>query len=384
VVAEIGLSLVLLVGAGLLLRSFANLTGQPLGFEPERLLTCRVSLPAVRYDADEKVSRFFDAALEGVGSLPGVAGVAVVSALPIEGGSNGDFTVEGIDWPEGHSPLAEIRVVDPGYFGLMGIPLRRGRLLQDTDTRGSRGVVVVDQELARQVFGAADPVGRLLSRGDGSADDPRFEIVGVVGDVQHWSLGREKRPALYFSHRQQGERSQAMLVRAHGDPLSLATAVRRAVLALDPDLPIARVRTMEQVIGEDLAERRLGLGLLASFALLALLLAALGIYGVVSYAVAQRTREMGVRMAFGAGRRDILALVLAHGLRLSLAGVAVGLPAALASTHLLRSQLFEVSALDPATLLAVPLLLTAATLLACYLPARKAAGVDPLVALRYD
>jgi putative ABC transport system permease protein len=384
VVAELGLSLVLLVGAGLLLRSFGNLTGQQLGFDPERLLTFRISLPEVRYDSGERVSRFYDDARQGVASLPGVEGASLVSSLPIEGGSNGDFNVEGMAWPAGHSPLAEIRVVEPGYFGLMRIPLLRGRLLQDTDTPEAQRVMVVDQTFAREVFGSGDPLGRRVYQGDGGSDDPRFEIVGVVGDVQHWSLGSERRPAMYFSHRQQSARGQSMLVRAKGDPSSLVDSVRRRILEIDKDLPIARVRTMQQVIGEDLAQRRLALGLLVSFAVLALLLAALGVYGVVSNAVAQRTQEMGVRMAFGAERRDILVLVVTQALRLCLAGVAAGLPAALAVTRLMRSQLFEVSASDPATLLAVPLLLTGVALLASYWPARQAARLEPLVALRYD
>jgi predicted permease len=384
VVGEVGLSLVLLVGAGLLLQSFGNLAGQELGFDPDRLLTCRVSLPAVRYGTDAKVSAFFDGVLAEVGSLPGVAGVGLSSSLPIEGGSNGDFDVEGIDWPAGHSPLAEIRIVSPGYFGLMRIPLLRGRLLQDTDTREAGRVMVVDQAFAREVFGSGDPIGRRVYRGDGGVDDPRFEIVGVVGDVQHWSLGRERRPAMYFSHRQERAQSTSLLVRAHRDPLSLVDGVRGRVFAIDRDLPIARVRSMEQVIGEDLAERRLALGLLLAFAILALLLAALGIYGVVSNAVSQRTQEMGVRMAFGAGRRDILVLVVSHALRLSLAGVALGLPLALVATRLLRAQLFEVSPADPATLVVVPLLLTGVALLASYWPARQASRLEPLVALRYD
>jgi putative ABC transport system permease protein len=383
VVAEVALAMMLLSGAGLLIDSLRNLRNDELGFDPEDLLTFRIALPAATYDSLEKQAAFHDRALENVSAIPGVEGAAIVTVLPVEGGWNSDFDVEGVVWPEGVSPLAETRSVSPDYFRTMRISLLQGRLLQPSDTRETANVVVVDQELVRRVFGSGseNPLGRRIYF-DGE-DGPRREIVGVVENVQHWSLGREERPAVYFPHRQYlNSSTMVMVVRTSGEPATFASAMRGAIETVDPEQPLSQVRTMEEVLNQNLAERGFSTSLLTAFALLAVFLSSLGLYGVVSQTVGERTREIGLRVTLGAEARDILAMVVAGGGRLVGIGIALGVAGSLAVARFLETLLFGVTPTDVSVLLAVALILGAVAALALYLPARRAARVDPMVALR--
>jgi predicted permease len=380
-VAEVALAMMLLSGAGLLLESLRNLRNDELGFDPEGLLSFRVALPAAVYDTVEKQVAFYDRALESVSSVPGVEGAAIVTVLPVEGGWNSDFDVEGIVWPEGVSPLAETRSVSPDYFRTLRIPLLQGRLLEPSDARDSAIVVVVVEELVRLVLGKENPLGRRIYF-DGE-ENSGHEIVGVVGTVQHWSLGREERPAIYFPHRQRlNSSTMVMVVRIPGAPEGLVSSMRGAIAAVDPDQPLSQVRTMEQVLDQNLAQRGFSTTLLAAFALLAVFLSSLGLYGVVSQTVGERTREIGLRVSLGASPGDIHAMVLSGGGKLVLIGIALGVAGAFAISRLLESQLFGVTPTDGRVLAAVALVLAAVAALALFLPARRAASIDPMTALR--
>jgi putative ABC transport system permease protein len=381
VIAEVALAMMLLSGAGLLLESLRNLRNEELGFDPRNLLTFRVALPDATYDTFEKQAAFHDRALETVSAVPGVEGAAIVTVLPVEGGWNSDFDVEGVVWPEGVSPLAETRSVSPDYFRTLRIPLLSGRLLQPSDTRESANVVLVDQELVRRVFGEGSPLGRRIYF-DGE-EGPGHEIVGVVGNVQHWSLGREERPAVYFPHRQHlNSSTMVMVVRTPRAPETFVSAIREAIAAVDPEQPFSQVRTMEEVLDQNLAHRGFSTTLLAAFALLAVFLSSLGLYGVVSQTVGERTREIGLRVTLGADARDILAMIAAGGGRLVGIGIALGVAGALALSRFLDTLLFGVAPTDARVLSAVALILAAVATLALYLPARRAARLDPMAALR--
>jgi predicted permease len=382
VVSEIALATMLLSGAGLLLESLRNLRNDELGFDPHGVLSFRLALPGAVYDTFEKQRDFYDRVLENVSAVPGVEGAAVVTVLPVEGGWNSDFEVEGVVWPEGVSPLAETRSVSPEYFPTLRIPLLAGRLLATSDTRESRNAVVVDQELVRRVFGKDDPLGRRIYFG-GEEEGPRYEIVGVVGNVQHWSLGREERPAIYFPHRQHlNSWSMAMVVRTSGEPETFVSAMRQAVATVDRDQPLTQVRTLEEVLEQNLAQRGFSTKLLAAFAVLAALLSSLGLYGVVSQTLGERTREIGLRVTLGANARDILAMVASGGGKLVGIGIALGVAGAFSLSRFLATLLFGVAPMDAAVLFAVALILAAAAALALILPARRAMSVDPMAALR--
>jgi putative ABC transport system permease protein len=304
-----------------------------------------------------------------------------VTVLPVEGGWNSDFEVEGIVWPEGVSPLAETRSVGPDYFRTMRVPLVSGRLLLPSDTRDTANVVVVDEELVRRVFGRENPLGRRIFFG--GEESPRHEIVGVVGNVQHWSLGREERPAVYFPYRQHlNSSTMVMVVRTAASPSSLLPRMREAIEAVDPEQPLSQARTLTEVLDQNLAQRGFSTALLAAFAVLAVFLSSLGLYGVVSQTISERTREIGLRVTLGANARDILSMVFAGGGKLVAAGIVFGLAGALLVSRLLETLLFEVAPTDPRVLGGVAVVLCLVAALALYLPARRAARVDPMAALR--
>ncbi len=389
VVGQMALAVVLLAGAGLLLRSFARLVAVDPGFRVERVLAFRVELPRAAYDSGDETSGFYARFLERVHGLPGVEAAGAVYRLPIAQGSFGSrFEVEGRAVGAGEEePSIGVLSVTPGYFRTLGVPLLRGRGIEDGDRAGGPPVVVINRAAAERFFSGVDPVGRRLAR---FSFDPieaaaeSFTVVGVVGDVRGEALDRAPEPEAFFAHAQVPLPAMSVVVRASGDPLALAGAVRRELSALDPDLPAPEFRTLEQVVAESVARPRFLAGLLTLFAAAALSLAALGVYGLLSYAVAQRTREIGVRIALGARPRDVLEMVVRRALALAGAGVVLGLGGALTLTRLLESQLFGVGAGDPATLAAVVSLLGAAALLASLVPARRAARMSPLEALRAE
>ncbi len=385
VVAEVGLALVLLVGAGLMMRSFLRLQAVHPGFDAANLLTLRVLLPPVKYPDDAKVVDFYRQAVAGFKSLPGVRSASAVSALPFaDPGAATDFTIEGRPAPApGETLYTDVRVVDEAYFRTMNIPVVAGRTFLVQEAVEDRKVAVVNEEMVRRFFPGENPVGKRISVGMWDEPHPT-EIIGVVGDARYSKLESELRPMVYFTPPQLVYRSMTLILRTGGDPEGLVAAARREILAIDKDQPVADVRTMESWLAESVARTRFGTLLLGAFAGLALILAAAGIYGVMSYSVAQRRNEIGVRMALGSQARDVLRLVLGQGLALVLVGVACGVLGALALTRVMASLLYGVSATDPLTFAALALLLTVISMLACYLPARRAARVDPLTALRYD
>jgi putative ABC transport system permease protein len=380
--AQVALSLMLLIGAGLLVRTLWALLRVDPGFRAERVLTVDVGLSA-KYSSGDRVVAAYSELLERVGSLPGVVSAGATQRLPIRGGPYGEsFQIEGRPMRSPGDLLEmQYRVVTPGYFSAMEIPLRQGRLLSEQDTETSPRVVVISERLARLYFPNESPIGRRVTISDPKAG-PWEEIVGVVADVRHWGLDAEPPPEFYVSYRQHWRRYMTFTVRAYGDPLQLAPSVRAAVRAFDKDLVPEEVATMEQVISVSLTQRRLNLMILGSLAALAVGLAAFGLYGVLAYTVTQRTQEIGIRLALGAQRRDIMRLVLRQGVRLVALGLALGLVGASAATRALRSLLFGVGPTDLLSFTAITLLVAAVGLLACYLPARRATKVDPLVALR--
>src|SRR5215475_4947546 len=386
VITEIALSLVLLVCAGLLIRSFVRVQQVEPGFAPKNVLSMRVALVGPAYSEEARRVSFYQGLWERIRRLPGVEASGGVSALPLTGGIGwGGITIEGYDASSGQSLIqSDMRAASVGYFETMKIPLIRGRFFAEQDSKESARVVIVDENMARTYWPNADPIGKRLKFGSAGNNNPWMTVVGVVTNVKHYALDADSRVALYVPHLQSGAGSLSIAARTTADPANIAGAVTREVRAMDPNLPIYDVKTMEQWLLESLARRRFAMLMLGLFAVIAMLLAAVGIYGVMSYTVAQRTREIGVRVALGAQTRDVLRLVVRQGMSLAGIGVGIGLAAAIGVSRLMTGLLFDVRATDPITFTAIAVLLTIVALLACLLPARRAAQVDPLVALRVE
>lgn len=385
VVAEVALALMLLIGAGLLLRSLQRLFSVASGFDGSNLLTMQVHAAGPRYDDAAALSRFFDRAAEAVREVPGVERAAFTSQLPL----SGDIEKYGVQWeanpdiaPDDDQSVFRY-AVSTDWFETMTIPLRGGRVLDLRDQSGPT-MVVINEALARRRFPGGDAIGQRLHMGD--ANQPWYTVVGVVGDVKQASLDVSAGDAVYIPATQwySPDRVRSLVVRTSTDPASLSLQVRNAIWSVDKDQPVARVATMEELIAVSAAERRFALVLFEAFAIVALILAAIGIYGVLSGSVAERTREIGVRTALGASRSGILSLILRQGLSLTGIGVVLGVAGALAATRVIETLLFGVSRLDPVTYLGVVALLTGTSLVACWLPARRAARVDPAVTLRSE
>src|SRR5262245_28372661 len=385
VVSEIALALALLIGAGLLIESTLRLLEVKLGFKPDRLLTLRLELPASRYSTADQTRAFHQQLLPRIAALPGVAGAASVNWLPLEGGPVDLLRVEGQPPPPASEiPKTTTRVISPNYFRTMEVALIKGRYFTDEDHQSAPGVVVINSELARKLFGKRDPIGqRILFEG---GEPKPFEIVGVVDDERVGELDDEDVSVIYRPFLQDPWTKLNLVVRTAGEPDSVVNAVRDEAQALDPNLALYAVATMERLIAERPSTflRRYPALLMTVFAAIALALAAVGIYGVISYSVTQRTQELGIRMALGAQRRDLLKLVFWQGLRLASLGVASGLAVALALTRLMQGLLFGVGATDPLIFGLAAGLLLAVALLACYLPARRATRLDPLAALHCE
>jgi len=385
VACEVGLALVLVIGGGLLIHSLKNLLAVDIGFNPKNILTMELNLPSSRYPKNEDRLAFLQNAVERVKGLPGVRDASVTSKMPLTGMSNnGDVWVEGRPkGPEFQGPLVEFSYVMPGYFHTLGVPSLEGRTFTSADGAGAPRVAVINETLARHFWPHESPLGKRFSQ----VDPPQWvEVVGVVGDVrQSWSLADLPMPEAYFPYAQWAEYSDLYLViRSALDPASLVQPVRAQLLNLDPDLPAYHVETMEQIRAARAGAPLFRGVLMTLFALVALTLAATGIYGVMAYAVTERTHEIGVRMALGALPRDVLRMVVGQGTALTLVGVAAGLAGALALTRFLASFLYGVLPTDPGTFVAASLLLVGVATLACYIPARRATKVDPMVALRYE
>ena len=385
VVAEIALALILLVGAGLMLKSFARLRSVDPGFRADNLLTMRVSLPARKYKEDAQVVAFSRQAAERLAALPGVEAAGAVNYLPFAGpGAATNFKVVGRpDPPPGEEPDTDVRVTDENYFRAMGIPLLRGRMYTPQESAERGRVAVVSQSFAEKYFPGEEVIGRQLLVNMKSEPNPT-EVVGVVADIKLQSLDEEPHPTVYWPHAELVYSNMVFVVRTKGDPAALGAAARGAVQSIDADQPVADLRPMTQFLAESVGRARFSATLLGVFALLALVLAGVGVYGVMSYAVAQRTHEIGVRVALGAQTRDVLRLVVGHGMALAGAGLAAGLLGAFALTRLLSSLLFQVSTTDLATYATLTGFLLLVSLAACLVPARRATKVDPRVALRYE
>jgi putative ABC transport system permease protein len=382
VVSQLALSLMLLIGAALLLQSFRNLLAVNPGFRPENMLMGQLSLPENRYTTKAQVSSFYQQLLDRVRGLPGVQAAELTRVVPFSGnGVGGPFTVEGHEPGPGEvAKDAWLRSVTPGYFAALGLPVKTGRAFQSSDTETSMPVAIVDEKLARMYWPNGDPTGKRIRIGGGTW----MTIVGVVPSVKNRKLDENTKPYVYQPATQWVSRDMSLVVRATSDPAALIPAIRQQLASLDPELPLAEVSTIEQALARTLVTKRLTNLLFASFAATALLLALIGIYGVMSLNVGSRINEFGIRMALGAQGGDVLKLVIGQGMKLTLVGVLIGLGGALALTRLLKTLLFGVSATDPLTFALIALLLALVALLACWIPARRATMVDPLVALRYE
>jgi putative ABC transport system permease protein len=382
-VAEVALALVLLVSAGLLLRSLQRLFAVPTGFDGSRLLTMQVQTYGRKYDDDRVCHQFFAQTLEAVRQVPGVTAAAFTSQLPLSGDSDVYGARFENDDPEAGYPVFRYAVT-PGYFETLGIPLRRGRLLDAHDAPGAPRVILISESLAKRRFTDQDAIGKRLRVGP--VDSPLFTIVGVVGDVKQTSLAMSESDAVYTTTTQWhwADGTLSLLARARGDAAALTPAIKNAIWSVDKDQPIMRVATMDSLLAASAAERSFVLILFEAFGLVSLILAATGIYGVLSGSVTERTREIGVRSALGASRRDILALVIRQGMALTGIGIGLGLLGAAAASQAISAMLFGVSRLDPFTYCGVIALLGAVSVVACGIPAWRAARIDPMVALRYE
>jgi putative ABC transport system permease protein len=387
IVAELALAVMLLAGAGLLMRSFARLESVDPGFNPEQTLTFELTLPGVRYAEDDRRIALFDSLLPKLRSLPGVRSAEAAMALPLSGTNfNISFTVAGRPpVPPAQEPAMEVRVTTPGYFTSLGIPLLRGRLFSETDRGSTPPVVLITESAARQYFPNDDPIGKTINLGWGRGKGKRRAggaVIGIVGDIKDTGLNAPGPPEIFMPYRQWPVSSMNIVLKTAAPPASLAAAVKSDVYAVDPNLPVSNVRTLEDVVAESISQPRFYMVLLTIFAAIALALAAIGIFGVLSYAVSQRTREIGIRMALGAQGGSVIGLIVRQAMLLALCGVALGIAGALFLSQTLRKMLFNVEPTDPLTFAAVAVLLAAVALLASYLPARRATRVDPVVALK--
>jgi putative ABC transport system permease protein len=389
VVAEVAIALVLLAGAGLLLRSFERLLAVDTGFNPDNLLTLQVWLPwpneaeKGRYFTQEQRLAFYDRAVDQVRQVPGVQSVALTTRLPLRGRNNTRFTVEGRTPPADEPPpIAEFRSVTPSYFETMQIPILRGEGLSELSDSVSAGTAVINRTMSEKYFPDGDPIGRRIQV-FGPAG-PWLTIRGVVGDVRQIGLEEPPFEELYMSARTNAGQEMAMIVRTSGDPEARAAAVTRAIRSADPEQPVFAVMSMDRLIANASAERRFSLLLLTLFAAIALVLSAIGIYGVMAYSTTQRRHEIGIRLALGAGGSDVLRLVVGQGMRLVLIGLAAGLFGAWVLSRVLASQLFGITAQDPLTYVTVALLLGVVALAATWLPAQRATRVDPMISLRTE
>jgi putative ABC transport system permease protein len=391
VVAEVALSVMLLVGAGLMLRSFSQLRSVNPGFRTDHALTLRVSLPVPEgriTPADEvRFISFYDRTLARLSELPGVTAAGATNMIPLDGnGTDRLIEIEGyVPRDTSDMPDAQNRQATPGWFAAMGIPLVRGRLIESSDDERAARVLVVNEAFAKRFFTDGNAIGKRIRLGKLTSDFPWATIVGVVGDVRGFALEEPPLPTMYWPVAQiRGTPSLAIVVRTQNDPAALAPAVREAIAEIDKTQPIYDMQPLDQLVAKSLGQRRFTLTLMLLFGVIALVLSAIGIYGVMAFAVTQRTQEIGIRMALGARAIDVLKMVVGSGMFLALIGVAVGLIGAFALTRLMASLLFGVSPTDLVTFGLVTTGLLIVALLACYIPARRATKVDPLVALRYE
>jgi predicted permease len=389
-VVEIALSFVLLIGAGLLMKSFHQLTAISPGFDPQGVLTAQIALPLDQYQSMDQQRAFFSQLAPRLQALPGVVSAGVTANIPLRGNSMIMVVqIEGrppADFTSANIPTTSLNAVSPGYFAALRVPLLEGRYLDERDGLDAPNAVVVNQAFVRQYFPKEDPIGRTFTAGMGPATGgpQKWAIVGVIGDTKQQGLASDVMPEATASALQWPRFMMSLVLRASVNPSSLVSAVRKQVSDLDKNLPVYGVQTMDEVLSAEVASQRFNAVALAGFAGLALLLAGVGVYGVMAYAVSQRTHEMGVRIALGAGPGRVLRMVMNQGLRLALIGIVLGLAASFALTRLLTGLLFGVRASDPATFVIVTITLLAVTIAACWIPARRATRVDPMVALRYE
>jgi putative ABC transport system permease protein len=387
VIGEVALALVLLIGAGLLIKSLSVLRGVNPGYEPGQVLTVGLSLPRATYHDDFDRARFAQQVVERVSAIPGAEQVASSYPLPVYGMAWGmSYWAEGEPQPAaGQAPPCQTATVSPGFFSTLRIPLLQGRDFNESDRRESQGVIVIDETLARRHWPNESPLGKRLTV---TGDRPRT-IVGVVGAVRNWGLNEAPRPQIYLPHLQPLDVTSFvpfmyLSVRTRVAPLSLAATVKSKIEEVDRDVAISEMKTMDELLDQSVAQRKFSTLLMELFSALALVLAAVGIYGVMSYSVTQRTQEIGIRMALGAQTKDVLRMVIGHGMTMVLIGVGIGLAGALAVTRIMSNLLYGVSATDPLTFVSVSLLLASVALVACLVPARRAMKVDPMEALRYE
>ena len=385
VVTQMALALVLLVGAGLLIKSLNRLSAVAPGFDPNQLLTMRVNLPARKYDTEPKRVNFFQRAVEQLRALPGVESAGAINYVPFGGPHSGtSIQIEGQpERPPGERLKTGIVVTDANYFEAMRIPLKRGRLFTAEEATEMRHVVVINEAFARENFPGQDPLGKRVTIFMKEENVPT-EIIGIVGDNRHKGLDVEMEPMAFWPHPELVDSSMTLVLRTRGEPTSVAAAARNVIHGLDPDQPIGEVNTLNGLMATSVARSRFNTVLLTVFSIVALVMAAVGIYGVMSYSVQQRTHELGIRLALGAQQRDVLQLIVKQGIVLGIVGVAVGLLASFGLTRLMSSLLFEVTATDARTFAVVAIGLFSIVLIACYIPARRATKVNPLVALRYE
>ena len=385
VIAEVALAVVLLAGAGLLLRSFSSLRSVNPGLDTSNVLTMRVALPGGKYDQPDKTLRFYEEAVRKVTSAPGVESAGIISYLPFTGlGAGTGFTIVGQPPPlPGQDHVTDVTVCDNGYLQTMRVPLVRGRQFTDREMREKSNVVIVNEALAKRYFPGEDPIGKQLVIAMTQPNVPT-EIIGIVGNAKFSDLRGEVRPASYWPHPQLPYTAMTFTVRTAADPMAVAAVVQREIQSVDKDQPVSDVRTMDQWVARSLAQARFNSLLLAIFAALALVLASIGIYGVMSYTVGQRTSEIGIRLALGAESRDILGMIVGSAMRLAGLGLAIGVVLALALSRTLTSLLYETTGTDPLTFAVVVGVLGAVALLASYVPARRASRIPPVEALRYQ
>ena len=381
VIAEVAICLVLLAGAGLMIRSFIRLMNVYPGFNPANVLTVGFS-PGRKYDSAQKVTSYFQETLARISTVPGIESAGAALSLPLSGGSGSRyFGIEGRPpQPPGQGYNANLNFTSPGYFRTMGIPFLGGRDFNDGDAEGSNEVAIINSQMARMFWPDDDPIGQRIQVGDG----PWRRIVGIVGDVKYKAMDADTRQEMYWPFYQTGVAAGAFVVRTRSDPKEMSATIRSAILEVERDQPLSGIRTMEDILSESVAARWLNTLLLGVFGGEALILAVVGLYGVMSYSVAQRTQELGLRIALGATSRDVLKLIVGQGMVLTAAGIVIGIGGAIGLTRLMKTLLFDVRPGDPTTLAVIALVLVGVALLACWIPARRATKVDPMIALRYE